>query len=62
MVQADIIVSEISTFQCVSPCYKSNGQRLVCVHPIQDALGWLVEYFGAPRTSLMLPLCSPNYP
>ena len=41
MVQADVIVCEISTFQrekCLL-CFESNGQCLVCVHPIRDALG-----------------------
>ena len=35
MVQADVIVGEISTFQrekCLAHCYKSNGQCLACVH------------------------------
>ena len=42
MVQADVIVGEIS-FQReeldVLLCYESNGQCLACVHPIWDALG-----------------------
>ena len=42
MVQADVIVGEISTFLSVKNvllCSKSNGQCLACVHPIRDALG-----------------------
>ena len=41
MIQADVKVGEILTFQCENVLlrYKSNGQCLACIHPIRDALG-----------------------
>ena len=51
----NLISAEKGTFQRekknVLLCYKSNGQCLVWVHPIRDALGQLGEHPGSQRCS-----------
>lgn len=65
MVQADVIVQNKRFFgvKNISLCYKSNGQRLACVHPIWivDRALWklLLPYLEHLFT---LPSCSLNYP
>ena len=71
MIQADIIVAEISTFQCekclamlqkqwtTSSVRPSNSG---CTGIVRRALKYLEMFSAATRASLTLLLCYPNYP
>ena len=73
MVQADVIVVEISTIQhekCLAVLLKEWTMSSMC--PSNSGWTWIVgrpltirylEMLSAvPRASLTLPSCSPNYP
>ena len=70
MVEADVIVVEISTFQCEkclalllkewtmsSVCPSNSG----CTWIVGRALRYVEMVSAVPRASLTLPSCSPNY-
>ena len=70
MVQADVIVGEVSTFQrekCLAMLLKQWTMSSLCPNSgstwiVGRALRELEMRSAAPRASLMLPSCSPNYP